>query len=467
MATVLQLEFPWGRYHATPWGRNVNEGLPEWPPSPWRVLRALFASWKARCPNLSADDVEAALSLLAGAPAIRVPMMKPAHLRHFMPQIGHRSIGKPKTTLTFDSFAAVCPDAPIFIEWDVDMAPSARKALEEMAAGISYLGRSESICNVTLVHRVGDCTSVLWRPAREDDPTDVEILCASEPLHFRDLIQSPDSVRRSGRLFPPGSRLVGYRKTDSTDSITVSETWRPTYSAVRFAVQPRPRPTISNAVVVAELLRRATLKKHAVPSEVLSGKEPSGLRSRLNHQHAHYMALPRGDRSDAGAPIDALLVWAPGRLMGDELAALAQVKWLRPGQAAKGIPDLAVALAAFGEIDEVAPEIVGPSPCWESRTPFAPSRHASRSSWSDHVRSEIERELSVYRGLPTPVSVDVLDKDVQRYRRYRLPPKETMGSRRRSAMVRIKFDRPVEGPIVLGSLSHFGLGLFLPTSGDS
>ena len=31
------------RYHATPWDAHVNEGRVEWPPSPWRLLRALVA----------------------------------------------------------------------------------------------------------------------------------------------------------------------------------------------------------------------------------------------------------------------------------------------------------------------------------------------------------------------------------------------------------------------------------------
>ncbi len=39
---VLELRFPAGRFHATPWGRHVNEGAVEWPPSPWRLMRALI-----------------------------------------------------------------------------------------------------------------------------------------------------------------------------------------------------------------------------------------------------------------------------------------------------------------------------------------------------------------------------------------------------------------------------------------
>ena len=463
MTTVLRLEFPWGKYHATPWGRNVNEGLPEWPPSPWRVLRALFATWKTRCAHLRAEDVEAALSQLAGSPTIHVPAMKPAHLRHYMPQIAHRSIGKPSTTITFDPFAVMNPREPIFVEWDVDMTASPRKALDDMAAALSYLGRSESICDAALVSQVENPALVSWRPAGPDGPTDAEILCARQPFELSDLLQSPDTVRKNGRLFPTGSRLVPYTKVDSTEDPTVTDDWRPTYAAVRLAVHPRPRPIIADAVAVGELLRRAALHKHHVPSATLSGKRPSGDYRLDGHQHAHYLSLAQSERSGAAAPIDSLVVWAPGRLNGDELAALARVKWLRAGRSASGVPDTALAVADFGDIGEVAPEVVGPSSLWVSRTPFAPGRHGQKLSWVEHVRDEIERELSVYRDLPAPASVTVLDTDVRRYRRYRLPPKETMGLSRRAAMAQIQFDQPVKGPIVLGSLSHFGLGLFVPS----
>ena len=117
---------------------------------------------------------------------------------------------------------------------------------------------------------------------------------------------------------------------------------------------------IADAVAVGELLRRAALKKHNVPSETLSGKRPTGAYRLDGHQHAHYLSLTRGQRPGAAAPIDSLVVWAPGRLNGDELAALAQVKWLRSGRSAPGVPDIAVAVAAFGDVGEVAPEIVRP-----------------------------------------------------------------------------------------------------------
>ncbi|MFZ2345189.1 MAG: type I-U CRISPR-associated protein Csb2, partial [Candidatus Microthrix parvicella] len=57
MSLNVQVSFPLGRYHATPWDRHVNEGAVEWPPSPWRMVRALIAVWHDRCPELDQADV--------------------------------------------------------------------------------------------------------------------------------------------------------------------------------------------------------------------------------------------------------------------------------------------------------------------------------------------------------------------------------------------------------------------------
>jgi len=462
MTTILQVQFPWGRYHATPWGRNVNEGHPEWPLSPWRILRALFATWKTRCTHLRAQDVEAALSQLAGSPTIRVPAMRAGHVRHYMPQLGHRLVGKPDTTITFDSFAAFDPRSPVFVEWDTDMAVGSRRALEEMAAALSYLGRSESICDAALVSRVEHLDLVSWRPAGSEDRTDAELLCARHSFEMTDLLQRPDSVRKNGRLIPTGSHLVPYTKAAPVKKAIAAGSWRPTYAAVRFAVHPRPRPMITDAVAVGEMLRRAALKKCGVPSEALGGKTPSGTHRLDGHQHAHYLSLARDFKSGVVGPIDSLIVWAPGRLNGDEFAALARVKWLRAGQSARGVPDFAVAVVGVGDVGEIAPEVVGPSRRWVSHTPFAPGRHDRRVAWARHIEVEVERELSQFRDHPAPASVAVTSGDVRRYRRYRLPPKETMAANRRAAMVEVRFEQPVEGPLSLGALSHFGLGLFLP-----
>jgi CRISPR-associated protein Csb2 len=46
MKLVLRQEFPLGRFHATPWRVNpYDDPYGEWPPSPWRLVRAVTARW--------------------------------------------------------------------------------------------------------------------------------------------------------------------------------------------------------------------------------------------------------------------------------------------------------------------------------------------------------------------------------------------------------------------------------------
>src|SRR5437588_8022303 len=90
MPVTLKLTFPAGRYHATPWGRHVNEGVPEWPPSPWRLLRALVAVWKRTCPEVAEESVRRVLEALVSPPRFRLPAFRVAHTRHYMP-LGSKS----------------------------------------------------------------------------------------------------------------------------------------------------------------------------------------------------------------------------------------------------------------------------------------------------------------------------------------------------------------------------------------
>ena len=68
MSLRVSISFPLGRYHATPGDRHVNEGAIEWPPSPWRLVRALVAVWHDRCPELSEEAVLEVLNVVGDHP---------------------------------------------------------------------------------------------------------------------------------------------------------------------------------------------------------------------------------------------------------------------------------------------------------------------------------------------------------------------------------------------------------------
>lgn len=143
MATLL-LRFPGGRYHATPGGHHVNEGLVEWPPSPWRLLRALIAcgystqQWE-EVPPEGRRLVEALSSVL---PEYRLPRAALGHSRHYMP-IGKLADGREQTTLVLDTFADV-GDGALWVRWPTKLDQEAQTLFDILASHLGYLGRSES-----------------------------------------------------------------------------------------------------------------------------------------------------------------------------------------------------------------------------------------------------------------------------------------------------------------------------------
>src|SRR5215212_1026723 len=99
---TIKLRFAAGGFHATPWGRHVNEGAVEWPPSPWRIIRALLATGFTRLhwrEGAIPEDGRGLLLALAGVThRYHLPPAGSGHSRHYMPKYDG------KTTKVIDTF---------------------------------------------------------------------------------------------------------------------------------------------------------------------------------------------------------------------------------------------------------------------------------------------------------------------------------------------------------------------------
>ena len=131
---TLRLRFSGRRYHATPWGHHVNEGLVEWPPSPWRLLRALLATGYAKLhwpadgpPPLAHTLIE---KLAAEPPRYRLPNAVGTHSRHYMPLARFKN-GREDTTLVFDTWAQV-DDGELAVHWPVELTADETALLQEL-----------------------------------------------------------------------------------------------------------------------------------------------------------------------------------------------------------------------------------------------------------------------------------------------------------------------------------------------
>lgn len=464
MTTALALRFPLGRYHATPWGRNTNEGSVDWPPEPWRLLRALYSTWKCRAPHLDEDVIHPLLGQLAAYPSYALPPTAISHTRHYYPD--HRS----GTDKVFDGFVIVDPTTEVVVVYPVDLSPTQREALGHLCSLLPYLGRAESICEARVVpddELVGldDLKLVTPLTAGQNDALEhsIDLLAAEDPLDLNALVMRTTDIRKGSRIDPPGTVRVRYPTPPAPAPASASKRSAAPVEAVRLALTSPALPSRHMAVAIADAFRRAAMARYGQmtdggTSALLAGKDAAGI-PLSDHRHAHYLAWPSTIEDGDPRLIDTVLIWCPAGLGPNEVAALANIDQLRGRSTVRDFTPCRVAIEGIGSAAQIAPEISRPSRSWVSFTPFAPPRHGRKNRpWEDHALSEVERELEV-RGM-TATSIEVLRGDWLDFRRYRL--KERLAHTRRATGIRIEFDHPASGPLALGSLSHFGLGLFRP-----
>jgi CRISPR-associated protein Csb2 len=404
MPTLL-FRFPGGRYHATPWGHHVNEGLVEWPPSPWRVLRALIATGYSKLewgvvPPEGRELVEALSSTL---PTYRLPRATVAHSRHYMP-IGVLDKGREKTTLVFDTWAEVHQGA-LAIRWDCPLSKGAAGLLQQLAQTIGYLGRSESWVEAEVVpddaalppgtdaypHLNGhrgergyeqvplmapepSAEYQAWRTAKVGDelrgmplPAGKKASAAllkkrstAEEPYPSDLVaclQKDSSWWKAFRWSqPPGSRKVLYWR--DADSLAVgvplaARASRPasvdmmllalsTASGSKSALPP-----VARVLPQAELIHRSLVAHVGRGAQVecpeLTGRGADGAPLR-GHRHGHILPVDL----DGDGRIDHVIVHAP---MGLGPAAQTAVKALKRTWMKGGGDGLRIAVAGQGHLD--------------------------------------------------------------------------------------------------------------------
>lgn len=415
----IALRFPAGRYHATPWGRHVNEGVPEWPPSPWRLVRSLVATWKRTLPHVPQSEVEPILRQLAGPPVFVLPPASTGHTRHFMPWFKK---GPDDRTLVFDTFVALDPAAEVTVVWrDASPDSGQRVKLRSVLENLNFLGRAESWCEARLLddaeaaRQYGDVNCQPLGGRVPDGFEIVHVLCAdpSEALQnhaffavvgkgrgkkvggvpVRTVEYDPDWhlcaetlwLREQRWSDPPGSLWVRYlRRADCFEVKAIaprrSGPSRPKPQVVRFALDSSVLPLVIETLPVAEAARRALMSLYGRlterngmrgQSEVLSGKRGDGTPDE-GHTHAYY--LP-SDEDDDGR-LDHLTVVATAGFGQGEMQAMDRLREIRVAGRATLTHPLRVLLLGYGSLEEFQPKPVGRSRVWLSATPYIATRYA-------------------------------------------------------------------------------------------
>ena len=465
MSTTLAVRFPLRRFHGNPWDRAVNEGATEWPPSPWRILRALVATWHTRWPDLPAAALEGLLDALADPPCYRTPNTVAGHTRHYLPDLEHRKGEQGHTDLTLDPFLSLAPGEELLIRWDTTLDAGQRQVLAKLAELLPYLGRSESACEARLLDEETEPDESWWRPGTGQ----TRLLAVTRPVTRAALEVTTTEVRRHRRTMPPGTRWVSYVAGDTAAAaIPRRAVETSNVTAIRFAVMGRVPMKATHGMLLADRAheKAGTALRQAGILEARRHEILGTGGAATDHAHAHWIALP--DSEERGASVRNLIVWCRDGLQADEVRALLRLGKLsgrRGDYEVSGFPDVELLFQAAGPVELVVPELYRPSRRWRSRTPYLPVRHRKRETLDEYLAVDVAAELR-YRDKPAAVvsrieqGSQMTDRWAGEFRRHRL--QEPLKRSRPGMGLRLEFAEEVEGPLLLGQLSHFGYGVFVP-----
>lgn len=480
---IVELTFLTGRFHATPWGRHVNEAVPEWPPSPFRLLRALVDAWYRKHSELPASVVERLLGCLAEPPVFLLPRARASHTRSYLSQNKEDPSDK---KLIFDGFAVLEQKSRVLIGWpNLSLDEETKQAAQTLFRSLNYFGRSETWVEAHL----GDEREIDWNCvplAPGLVPVEKEVISVAgvvTPVEFARRgfevpARSKTKARKPGWLEaltwgsaetiehtmnrPPALEPIFYlRDKDALNARPLPNYRAPQrmVEAVRFATESRVRVPITDAIRIGEHVRRnlmGGLKKvlgHSVLSPAFTGKDENGERLR-HHSHISILSLDE----DGDGFIDALLVTNPSSFSIPEQRA---IDGLYPVERRNGHP-LVLTPIRYG----TQKDLLRATTVVVSQTPFAPAQHwrlkrdGDLDTWlARQVSLECER-----RGLPLPINVQRAQPQAATHRQARWldfkrarrndDPQPAYG-------LRVTFGESVLAPFSLGYASHYGLGCFV------
>lgn len=448
---ALGVEFPTGRYHATPWGAAPNEGLVEWPPSHWRMIRAMISAWKSRRISGGGDVIR---PLADSAPTYWVPPASLSHKRHYM-QVND------SPTMVIDGFAAV-GDGRLVAMWpNVSLNKRQLSVMRRILDGIPYLGRAESRVRIRICEpRTPNCVPM---PDVRADGEIIDTLLvrkgsALDGWGIKSVSATTATLQAERMALPPAAVPAQYVRLGGSAPYTAPAARSTARRAcvVRFGLGGSP-PHISMAAAIGRLAKSRILttfgKRTGAKSETLSGHRQDGSPLGGPHLHAHYLPTAEG-----GTRIDHITVVAPGGLSPDELSAVRGTRALSFRRTR-----LHMVFQGYGAPDNFRHlGMFGVSRTWNSSTPYIPPLHMKRRSGRRRgIRRQVERELRSRYGLRS-VAVVAYDAENTPAAAFHVNAGHGRVGDGGPTWLRLEFDQSVAGPLTLGYGSHVGLGMFMP-----
>lgn len=487
MSLFLEVEYLSGISFAA---TSTDSPVPDWPPQPDRIFSALVATWAARGQQKPEADALEWLEMLSPPHILCSPADGRTSATVFVPPNDPRSnkIKNAKGVLPSlrsrqpRRFPAARPhDRLIRLLWD-DAVPRQETlaALQRLAQDTAYVGHSASLTRCCFVVKHGEFDlSNAKTPERR--------IYAGR---FAELRREFDAGRRP----LPGAFVMPAPAAKQSRTNLLGDRW------VLLEHVAGDMPDVRACAVVAKTIRDALLSGYRrigmesnIP-EVVSGHAADGKPARA--PHLAILALPFAGFPYADGHVMGYALVPPrdSALLEDEnfrkaLRSIApfdgerRVMTIKPKE---GTPrdrsfsiDLSLTFEPPAGKRSLDPALyLRPAQTFGTITPIALDRHLKEKGEAreTEVRTQIVAACRNI-GLPEPVVI-VADKHSAlegapsaypsgkspRWLRWRLP--DSLASRQLTHAV-IRFNEPVDGPVILGAGRYMGIGLCRPVDAET
>jgi CRISPR-associated protein Csb2 len=452
----------------------------EWPPHPQRLFSALVdAAGHSGLPPSARSAIEwleqqeppeirAAKRATTSTHSAFVPVNSlPDKAKHTL-YPGRVAAGTQK------SWPRVFPATPVirFVWPDASPDTATAETLGQLARTVPYLGRASSpvVLSVEVAAEIPPLadSEQIWQP---DPAGDIALR-----VPFPGSLQLLAEAYEVGELLHEIRDEVPYRagrRSEATPVLpqSLGRTRGPRWELVTFQMRPAPGLDGSSALAITSQLRRSVNSRigESVPG-LVHGHDTNTHVAWLalpdvGHDYASGRLLGVGVAIPAGAPVlerGVLLRALLGSADSDGISALS----LPPPLTRAGVVGLERP-GGKAPYAVVARRWTGPSRRWASVTPVV---------WDRFTRSEEalgqQLRLSLSRaGYPDPVEDGLLWSRSSFVRGGAHPRPDQVRRAGQPPLpfrhVMVEFGELVEGPLLVGRMRHFGLGLFVPLCDDN
>lgn len=475
----IKIQFHTNQYQACAWGNHHAEGVIDWPPAPWRILRAIVAGhYNVGLSDKYLPTLKAVLHKLGAVlPSYTLPPVTYIQHRSPRPQVNLKTakVG-PGKTLYSAGLVMSSAQNELYVHWPVTLSETEELVLSLCLSGLTYLGRKESAATVSLVEEAPASNA-------EAAPQGTRIVAIADPE------QDPDTLWNSLNLSAhenyseqrsavfPGVKQATYQ-IDVPKPRQYQASWdRQHWVTLTMTTQDSPRLPMKLALKLTHRLHQALVSR--CPATVFTGKE-MGEPSR-SHDHTIFQCIP--DRT--GRYVEQVKLYSHEGYGSDALATIANCNYFQG--VARGY-DVRLSLVDFGSQNQEASE-------WESSTPFFLTRFpAVRRGKPRMLTQHYQKDSPEHQALQYLQYLPwlALNEDNNFYQEHEdglalcsqgtvivvasCSPFPTFweweaecrhGKKvgRIGYKVKLRFTQPVTGPIVLGYAAHFGLGAMVPLRG--